>query len=140
MSTLVVRAFDEVDRPAVIDLRRRCDLTRKWSDPGLDIDRKLARDGGLLLVGFLIGVTGDEALVATPMGAATAIADEPLPRRRPGPAGRRRRCVEARCQARLPKINLQIRTSNLDAFRFSESIGYSMDDVVSMGRRLVDDA
>ena len=36
-----------------------------------------------------------------------------------------------------PKVNLQIRTSNLDAVRFYESIGYTMDDVVSMGRRLI---
>jgi ribosomal protein S18 acetylase RimI-like enzyme len=34
---------------------------------------------------------------------------------------------------------LQIRTSNLAAVRFYESIGYRFDDVVSMGRRLVDD-
>jgi hypothetical protein len=37
------------------------------------------------------------------------------------------------------KVNLQIRTSNSSAVRFYESIGYSFDDVVSMGRRLVDD-
>jgi hypothetical protein len=38
-----------------------------------------------------------------------------------------------------PKINLQIRTSNEAAVEFYRSIGYELDDVVSMGRRLVDD-
>ena len=38
-----------------------------------------------------------------------------------------------------PKVNLQIRTSNVDAVAFYESIGYSPDDVVSMGRRLIED-
>jgi len=36
-----------------------------------------------------------------------------------------------------PKINLQIRTDNLAAVKFYESIGYNTDDVVSMGKRLV---
>ena len=39
-----------------------------------------------------------------------------------------------------PKINLQIRTDNKVAVKFYESIGYEMDEVVSMGKRLVEDA
>jgi ribosomal protein S18 acetylase RimI-like enzyme len=39
-----------------------------------------------------------------------------------------------------PKINLQIRTSNGSVTEFYRRIGYSKDDVVSMGKRLVDDA
>ena len=41
----------EADRDAVIELWRRCDLVRAWNDPHRDIDRKLARDPDLLLVG-----------------------------------------------------------------------------------------
>ena len=39
---LDVRPFRERDRSEVIELWRRCDLTRPWNDPGLDIDRKSA--------------------------------------------------------------------------------------------------
>jgi ribosomal protein S18 acetylase RimI-like enzyme len=35
-----------------------------------------------------------------------------------------------------PKINLQIRTSNLEVVEFYRSIGFSEDDVISMGKRL----
>lgn len=35
-----------------------------------------------------------------------------------------------------PKINLQVRRSNLGAIAFYGRIGYSIDDVVSMGKRL----
>ena len=38
-----------------------------------------------------------------------------------------------------PKINLQIRSSNVDVIRFYQSLGYSEDDVVSMGKRLEQD-
>ena len=38
-----------------------------------------------------------------------------------------------------PKINLQIRRSNADVVEFYRKIGYSVDDVVSMGKHLVED-
>ena len=39
----------------------------------------------------------------------------------------------------VPKINLQIRRSNADVVAFYRSIGYAEDDVVSMGKRLIED-
>ena len=38
-----------------------------------------------------------------------------------------------------PKLNLQVRSSNETAIAFYKSIGYKLDDVVSMGRRLIPD-
>ena len=38
-----------------------------------------------------------------------------------------------------PKINLQIRSSNTDVIKFYESLGYTEDDVLSMGKRLEQD-
>ena len=38
-----------------------------------------------------------------------------------------------------PKINVQIRSSNQDVIEFYGKTGFSVDDVVSMGKRLVDD-
>ena len=50
------------------------------------------------------------------------------------------RAAEARLLADgCPKVNLQIRTSNADAAAFYEALGYALDDVVSLGRRLVHD-
>lgn len=39
-----------------------------------------------------------------------------------------------------PKVNLQVRASNQEAVAFYRRIGYSVDDVVSMGRRLENDS
>ena len=38
-----------------------------------------------------------------------------------------------------PKINLQVRNTNADVVEFYRAIGYSVDDVVSMGKRLEED-
>lgn len=38
-----------------------------------------------------------------------------------------------------PKINVQIRSSNKGVIEFYEKIGFVVDDVISMGKRLVDD-
>jgi ribosomal protein S18 acetylase RimI-like enzyme len=35
-----------------------------------------------------------------------------------------------------PKINLQVRTSNTGVIAFYKSIGFAIDDVTSMGKRL----
>ncbi|MDE2690792.1 MAG: hypothetical protein OXI49_09795 [Acidobacteriota bacterium] len=37
------------------------------------------------------------------------------------------------------EINLQVRRSNVRAAEFYRSIGYAEDDVLSMGKRLVED-
>jgi len=38
-----------------------------------------------------------------------------------------------------PKINLQVRTTNREAIAFYERLGFAVDDVMSMGKRLVRD-
>jgi ribosomal protein S18 acetylase RimI-like enzyme len=136
-----IRPFEESDRAGLIELWHRCDLTRPWNDPDRDVDRKLARDGELLLVGVV-----DGSIVATVMagydghrGWVNYLAVDP-DHRGSGHGAAVMRAAEARLLALgCPKVNLQIRTSNADAVAFYESIGYSMDDVVSMGRRLIDD-
>jgi len=39
-------------------------------------------------------------------------------------------------EAGCPKINLQIRSTNTEVIAFYKSIGYRVDDVVSMSKRL----
>jgi ribosomal protein S18 acetylase RimI-like enzyme len=41
--------------------------------------------------------------------------------------------------AGCPKLSLQIRSSNAKVIAFYQHLGYSQDDVVSMGKRLVHD-
>ena len=48
--------------------------------------------------------------------------------------------IEQMLDARgCPKINLQIRSGNAEVVAFYEAIGYSVDPVISLGKRLVSD-
>lgn len=38
-----------------------------------------------------------------------------------------------------PKINLMVRTSNQDVIAFYRALGYEVCEVVTLGKRLVDD-
>ncbi len=147
MSEIEVRRFGEPDRAAVIELWERCGLTRPWNDPDLDIDRKLAHDGTLLVA---VGTADPDRPAATIVGTVMVgyeghrgwvnyLAVETTYRR--GGVGARLMGA-AEHHLRLlgcPKINLQIRDDNLTAVRFYESLGFGHDAVLSMGKRLVDD-
>ena len=136
-----IRPFQPEDEEAVISLWRRCDLLRPWNDPRKDIRRKMEVRPDLFLVGFLDGqvvacvMAGYEGhrgwlnyLAVAPehqrQGLARAIVAEA-----------ERLLREAGC----PKINLQIRTSNHGVVQFYQHLGYSIDEVLSMGKRLESD-
>ena len=147
-----VRSFTPGDRTRVARLWESCELTRPWNDPYRDIDRKLDRDAELLLVGeapaseAADGTTTTGGVVATVMagydghrGWINYLAVDPDHRGE----GHGRTMMEA-AETRLlalgcPKVNLQVRTDNPDAVAFYELLGYSVDPVVSMGRRLISD-
>lgn len=138
---LTVRAYTERDRAAVVELWERCGLTRSWNDPNRDIDRKVASDAE----GFLVGVV-DGTVVATLIagydghrGWINYLGVDPYLRGGGHGAAMMQAAEDLLAARGCPKVNLQIRTSNLDAVRFYESIGYVADDVVSMSRRLIDD-
>jgi ribosomal protein S18 acetylase RimI-like enzyme len=133
-----IRPFQPQDEEAVVSLWRRCDLVRPWNDPHKDIRRKLEVSPDLFLVGVL-----DDQIVACVMagyeghrGWLNYLAVDPEHQRQ----GLARAIVtEAEHllrEAGCPKINLQIRTSNQDVIECYRRLGYSTDDVVSMGKRL----
>ena len=136
-----IRAFHPDDEAAVVSLWQSCGLIRAWNDPHKEIRRKLQVGPDLFLVGLLDGkliacvMAGYEGhrgwlnyLAVAPehqrRGYASAIVDEA------------ERLLRA---AGCPKINLQIRASNRDVIDFYCRLGYSVDDVVSMGKRLEHD-
>lgn len=146
------RSFTPGDRTRVARLWETCGLTRPWNDPYRDIDRKLDRNAELLLVGeapaseAADGTTTTGRVVATVMagydghrGWINYLTVDPDHRGE----GHGRTMMEA-AETRLlalgcPKVNLQVRTDNPDAVAFYELLGYSVDPVVSMGRRLISD-
>ena len=146
-ASLRVRAFAPEDADAVVDLWRRCDLLRPWNDPRRDIARRLAVGGDGFLVGECQSREYDgRQIVAVVMagydghrGWLNYLAVDP-DRRGEGFGREIVRAAEVRLEALgCPKVNLQVRTGNAAAVGFYERIGYSLDDVVSMGRRLIAD-
>ena len=140
-AALQIRPFQWADEEAVVSLWRRCHLVRNWNDPHRDIRRKLEVRPDLFLVGLI-----KERIVACVMagyeghrGWLNYLAVAPEHRRH----GLGRRIVaEAERLLRAagcPKINLQIRRSNREVIEFYRRLGYSIDAVVSMGKRLEHD-
>lgn len=147
MSTppLHVRPFAAGDEAAVARLWERCGLTRPWNDPLRDIERKLAVDAAL----FLVGVVADDAggrLVASAMGGydghrgwVNYLAVDP-DCRRSGYGRVIMATLERKLLARgCPKLNLQVRADNLEALAFYAALGYQVDAVTSLGKRLIAD-
>ena len=138
MAELVIRDYQETDEDAVVELWRECGLVVPWNDPKKDIRRKLSVQRDM----FLVGLVGSD-LAATVMAGyeghrgwinylAVAVDSQ-------GRGFGRRMMDEAEARLRkmgCPKINLQIRKSNSDVIEFYQALGYSVDDVVSMGKRL----
>lgn len=136
-----IREFAPADEVEVIALWRRCALTRPWNDPAKDIRRKLSAGAGCLFVGVI-----DGAIVATVMvgydghrGWINYLAVAPDRRREGIGRGMMARAEQRLSEMSCPKINLQVRTTNVEALGFYDRLGYTVDDVVSMGKRLEHD-
>jgi ribosomal protein S18 acetylase RimI-like enzyme len=136
-----IRPYRPEDEDAVVALWAACDLLRPWNDPRRDIRRKLTVQPDL----FLVAPRGTE-LAGTVMagydghrGWVNYLAVAP-DQRRHGLGRRLMREVEARLLAYgCPKVNLQVRAGNATAVAFYEALGFRVDDVVSLGRRLIPD-
>jgi ribosomal protein S18 acetylase RimI-like enzyme len=140
-ANLQVRLFQPEDEEAVVSLWRQCNLLRPWNDPRKDIRRKLQVRPDFFLVGVLGG-----RIVATAMagyeghrGWLNYVAVAPEHRR----LGLGRAIVKEAERllraAGCPKINLQVRAANDGAVEFYRRLGYAVDEVVSMGKRLEHD-
>ena len=133
-----VRPFEVVDESDVIDLWNRCGLIRPWNDPRKDIARKLRVQPDL----FLVGIVDDE-VVATVMagyeghrGWINYLAVSPDHLRKGYGRTMMEEAERLLLKAGCPKVNLQVREENADVIKFYKCIGYTVDRVVSMGKRL----
>ncbi|UCH21130.1 MAG: GNAT family acetyltransferase [Deltaproteobacteria bacterium] len=137
-----IRPFKPEDQEKVVGLWAECGLVVPQNNPERDIQRKLGVNSEL----FLVGILGNE-VVGTCMagyeghrGWINYLAVHP-DYRRLGIATIMMKAAEDKLRKMgCPKINVQIRISNQEVIKFYESIGFSDDQVVSMGKRLEDDA
>lgn len=136
-----IRAFQAGDEAAIVALWQNCGLTRPWNDPRRDIERKLAEQPEL----FLVGKVADE-LVATAMvgydghrGSLYYLAVAPAWRKRSFARSLMQEAERMLSLRGCPKLNVLVRSSNAGVIGFYRNVGYVPDEVIGLGRRLIHD-
>jgi ribosomal protein S18 acetylase RimI-like enzyme len=136
-----IRSYQPADAGTIIDLWKRCDLIRPENNAWRDLERKVRVDPQLMLVG-----EEDGQIIATVMagyeghrGWINYAAVHPEHRRKGYGAEMMHAAEKALAELGCPKINLQVRKSNDQVVAFYNALGYHVDDVVSLGKRLVKD-
>jgi ribosomal protein S18 acetylase RimI-like enzyme len=135
---LKAREATLADKAAIIDLWKRCALTRPWNDPSQDFD--FAHSGPASAV---IVLESNSAIVGAALvghdghrGSTYYVGIEPKLQR--NGAGRAlMTAVEDWLRARrVWKLNLLVRRENDGVVRFYEKLGYGDQDCVALGKRL----
>src|SRR5687768_1755826 len=135
---MTIRAFQPTDEDAVVALWRACGLSRPQNDPHKDIARKMRVRPDLFLVAVI-----DGEVIGTIMagyeghrGWLNYVAVAPTYRKR-GIGRSLMNEAERLLRAEgCAKVNLQVFSGNHGAMEFYQSLGFAVDDVVSMGKRL----
>jgi ribosomal protein S18 acetylase RimI-like enzyme len=139
MSRPHIRPFNLADSEAVIAIWEACQMTVPWNDPHKDIARKMQVNPEL----FLVAAGEDGRIVGTVMGGYEGhrgwinyLAVSPDCQHQ-GIGRALMDAVEAKLAAMgCAKINLQVRSSNRAVIQFYGHLGYHIDDVISLGKRL----
>lgn len=126
------------DAGAVIALWEACGLTRPWNPPQRDFDQALASPSSTIFVGrdvdaiigsVMVGFDGHRGWVYY-LAVSPDRQGEGLGRALMTAAEDWLRAQDA------PKIQLMVRGDNEAARGFYEAIGYELQDVVTIGKRL----
>lgn len=128
----------ERDRSEVIALWESCNLTRPWNDPVADYRLALANDSSAILLAraadrivasVLTGFDGHRGWVYY-LAVAPASQKQGLGRKMMEAAELWLRKRDA------PKIQLMVRDDNDQAIGFYKALGYELQPVVTIGKRL----
>ncbi|WP_321792404.1 GNAT family acetyltransferase [Caballeronia sp. J97] len=140
---MIIRTFDAGDRDAVIALWRDvfpeyADASRPQRDPGLSIANKMRTQPELFFVGSLDGVVIGTVMAGYDghRGWVYSLAVTPSLRGRGFGSALMKHAESALTELGCPKVNLQILSFKTELRGFYERLGYRMDEVVSLGKRL----
>lgn len=136
-----IRPYYPNDCDAVIELWQICGLTRPWNNPQLDINRKM----GVNDDGFIVAEKGGDIIACVMFGydghrgSVNYLAVHPDFQGKH--LGRELMAyVEAKLTAQgCPKINLMVRSDNEQVLAFYKTLGYDVNAVVVLGKRLIKD-
>jgi ribosomal protein S18 acetylase RimI-like enzyme len=138
---MIIRPFQTPDEDAVIQLWIQCGLVVPHNNPKRDIERKRKVNPEWFLVGEMDGQVVSTCMIGYEghRGWINYLAVRPDLQRHGLGKQIMEHAEKLLLDAGCAKINLQIRSTNQEVIRFYESIGYSQDPVVSMGKRLEPD-
>ena len=140
-----LRPFDKGDSDKVIALWEKAGLLRPWNDPQKDILRKLqemavnsyswfwvAEADGVIIAAAMAGYDGHRGSVNY-LGVDPDVQQSGIGR-----------VIMQRIEANLiaagcPKLNLQVRSDNVDVLAFYDRLDYQQDATLSLSKRLISD-
>ncbi len=135
-----MRIATEQDRDTIIALWQACDLTRPWNDPVKDFDRAMLGENSTIIVSEQNGVIIGSVMVGEDghRGWVYYLAVDPNAQRN-GLGRKLMQAAEDWISARnIPKSQLMVRTDNEAALGFYEALGYEVQAVATLGKRLID--
>ena len=138
MSTVTFRSVSDGDVETVVDLWRRCGLTRPHNDPYRDIAFARGKTASDVLVGETSGRIVASAVVGHDghRGAVYYVSVDP-DSRGSGLGRALMAAVEGWMKERgVWKLNLLIREANTAVQGFYQSLGYEVESRTAMARRL----
>ncbi|KAF1046950.1 GNAT family acetyltransferase [Xylophilus sp.] len=138
---LAIRSFADADESAVIALWHACGLVRPWNDPQRDIARKRTVQPELFLVATLDGAVVGSAMTGYDGHRGWVYYLAVAPERQGLAIGRRLMAEAERLLLALgcPKINVQVRGTNLGVIAFYDKLGFAPDGATGLGKRLIPD-
>ena len=135
---LHIRIYNDMDKESVISLWEECGLTTPENDPVRDIELKTSFQNEFFFVGIY-----DSIITATLMAGYDGHRGwinylGVLPRYRKKGFAREMilHAVKELKNLGCPKINLQVRNTNLSVIEFYKKIGFSGHEVTSLQMRL----
>ena len=138
---VIIRDFVPLDTASVITLWDACGLTRPWNDPQKDISRKMtdrngcfwvAEESGVIVGSIMVGYDGHR-------GSVNYLAIAPEHQRSGLGAKLMRRGEAFLIERGCPKVSFCVRKNNEAVLAFYRQLGYEIDDIHFLGKRLISD-
>ena len=136
-----IRDFSVSDTEMVVALWNRCGLTRPWNDPYKDISRKMSDNNGafwvadhaeVVVASVMIGYDGHR-------GSINYLSVVPEYQRSGLGAELMRRAENFLIERGCPKVSFCVRRNNEAVLAFYQELGYEIDDIHFLGKRLISD-
>lgn len=138
---MIIRPFSSADTEQTIKLWQECELVVSHNDPVKDIERKMKVDPDLFLVG-----EREDQIIATAMagyeghrGWIYYLAVSPRHQRHGLGRAMVLEAEKLLLAKGAPKIDLMVRSGNNKVIGFYQALGYVVEPVSVMGKRLIRD-